>query len=1008
MSNDLLTTALGGLAALLIVALAVVGVVIWQKCKNAGGQTATEIGQDGSISNTAPAVPPIPANDKIGPTESLVDVAALVGSALLLKNGTFVRMIEVAPVDLESVDPTVKEKYWFRFADAMKAIRSPLSIQIVISTQPQNIAEYVERWEGAARRWKLLSERSADLAAGDRRERMAEAALENAAYLATLHQHLTPMQQRYIVVATFNPFPEAQMEKKREHLLNPKQVKGSLDKLEENLQLVKGAFSRFGLPLYDLDVAAMCQVLWEHYHHPQNILGGSLSPRSLMEDFGLRQSGPGEDRDRAPLHHLTQCPSREEFEGAASDPVKLADLLAPAMIDEQPNYVRVGDVVGRGYTFFDFDTRAEVDLSALLSFNADMTHALYMTPTDPAVIRQLLRDKETELKSGQVVDQQRGVVTNWGRQDAIATTERLRAEVEMTMQAPFSLHWFCMIWANDLQALERKCQQFETRLKVMGIRFYRATRLHLNLYQSLRPLNRRVFNTDGRNMSADSLGPLFPFVRREYYDPSGWDFGLHRGNGMLVCLNVMQEGQSNASQLVLGTPGAGKSVYLKRTVDTLLGLGHRVFVLDPEREYVRMAVDYGGSYIEMGKRAETPTFPMQFNNPSVEDPWLSAWTDIREILESLGGRALTPGELDALTIHFEDLLGEAGLVRNDPATWSRPLPTLKALADRLQNDPLGRKAGRVLTYSAEALVGGNQINILDINLDSDAPWQSAVQTLGAFVEVILGRSMEATEFNALVRAFEATMRIAGLDPKDSTTWNRIRPTLSALGKVLASDPDPVARALANVLFQYSNGIYSDLFNCQTNVDLQNTQFAVFGMRSLRENVEKSLAPVYAWQVLQYAWNAAVANAPSGQPFHLVIDEAWFILQQPGAAARIEAMARSLRKYNGTLIIASQEMSRIVSSPEAKAIANVGGIRVLFGQDSEDAARAIADMFGLSLAEQAAILRASRGEGLLIVGNRLRIPIYVSVNPSRLDFLSTNVAQQQAVARAIGRKAEPVL
>lgn len=1008
MPSDLMTTALGGMAALILVALGSVGFILWQKRKNLNRQSAISVGRDGSVADAVPSAPPIPANDKIGPTESLVDVVGLVGSALLLKNGTFVRMIEVAPVDLESVDPALKQKYWQRFAEAMKAIRSPLSIQIVISTQPQDIAEYIARWEGAAGQWQLLSERSTDLATSDRRARMSAAAIENAAYLTALNQHLTPMQQRYIVVATFNPFPEAQMDKKREHLLNPKQVKESLDKLEENVQLIRGAFARFSLPLYDLDPATMCQVIWEHYHHPQNILGGSLSPRNLMEEYESLRSGPDDELTGSPVRQLRQCPSQAEFEAAAMNPAALADLLAPALIDEQPNYVRVGDVVGRGYTFFDFDTRAEVDLSALLSFNADMTHALYMTPTDPAIIRQLLRDKETELKSGQVVDQQRGVVTNWGRQNAISSTEHLRAEVEMTMQAPFALHWFCMIWANDVLALERKCQQFETRLKVMGIRFYHATRLHLNLYQSLRPLNRRIFNTEGRNMSADSLGPLFPFARREYYDPTGWDFGMHRGNGLLVCLNAMQAGQSNASQLVLGTPGAGKSIYLKRTVDTLLTLGHRVFVLDPEREYVRLAVDYDGQYIEMGKRVETPAIPLQSDTTTTNDPWLTAWADVREIIESLGGRPLNAEELDALTIHYEAVLAEAGFLQTDPATWDKPKPTLKTLADRLKNDPVGRKAGRVLAYAAEALVGGNQINILDINLDSDTPWQSAMQTLGAFVEVILGRAMEATEFNALVRAFEATMRIAGIDPKDRTTWKRLRPTLAALEKVLASDPDPVARNLASVLFQYSNGIYSDQFNCQTNVDLQNTQFAVFGMRSLRENVEKSLAPVYVWQVLQYAWNAAVANAPSGQPFHLVIDEAWFILQQPGAAARIEAMARSLRKYNGTLIIASQEMSRIVASPEAKAIANVGGIRVLFGQDSEDAARAIADMFGLSQAEQGAILRASKGEGLLIVGNRLRIPIYVTVNPNRLDFLSTNVAQQQAVARAIGRKAEPIL
>ena len=63
---------------------------------------------------------------------------------------------------------------------------------------------------------------------------------------------------------------------------------------------------------------------------------------------------------------------------------------------------------------------------------------------------------------------------------------------------------------------------------------------------------------------------------------------------------------------------------------------------------------------------------------------------------------------------------------------------------------------------------------------------------------------------------------------------------------------------------------------------------------------------------------------------------------------------------------------------------------------------------LTEAEQSSITRAGKGEGLLIVGNRMRIPIYVAMNPMRLQYLSTNVEQQRAVAAASGRRREPVL
>jgi type IV secretory pathway VirB4 component len=249
----------------------------------------------------------------------------------------------------------------------------------------------------------------------------------------------------------------------------------------------------------------------------------------------------------------------------------------------------------------------------------------------------------------------------------------------------------------------------------------------------------------------------------------------------------------------------------------------------------------------------------------------------------------------------------------------------------------------------------------------------------------------------------------GFSAADPSTWkNKHRaPTLSALVDTLASDRNPRSHELAAVLQQYAYGLYADLFNHATTVDVSQSQFVVFGMRSLRENVEKSLAPVFAWQVLRLVWNEVVAGGAS-QPIHLFIDEAWYLLEQPGAAQRLERMARSFRKYNAALHLATQDANRLVASPEARVIAEIGRVKMLFGQESESAVRALGDIFGLSQPEQADLLRVGKGEGLLLLGNDLRLPLYVAVNPLRLGRLSTNREQQQAVARASGRKAQPVL
>jgi hypothetical protein len=180
---------------------------------------------------------------------------------------------------------------------------------------------------------------------------------------------------------------------------------------------------------------------------------------------------------------------------------------------ETGGYVQVGEALARGYEIYDFDPRVPVDFAALLAFTGDVPHA--------------------------------------------------RTEMEIALQAPYFLRWYAVLWANDPQTLEKKSQQFETQLKLRDLRYRRATRRHLSVVQSTRPVARAIYNLQPRNMSAEALSSFFPFIRREYLNPEGWHFGLHRGNGLLTSLDPFEEGRSNASEVIIVAPRSGKSVYLK-------------------------------------------------------------------------------------------------------------------------------------------------------------------------------------------------------------------------------------------------------------------------------------------------------------------------------------------------------------------------------------------------------------------------------------------------------------
>ncbi|MCC6190632.1 MAG: ATP-binding protein [Anaerolineales bacterium] len=923
---------------------------------------------------------------------------AFAAEAVVLDNGTFVRGVEVEPVDLERGDPAARQQFWGLFAAALRRLRAPLAIQLVIVTQPQDLEGYLKRWHTAAVDWQRRAESTNETVTKARRRRMLASAEEMAAFLTAAHEQLSPMQQRYFVVIAHNPFPEAISGKSRDKVLSEQVVTAALEQLQEYVQIVSTALSDIGLQLQPLSPASLCQALWGHYHHLPSILGTPRSPATAL-------SGDRNAPVWQPRPHINQCPTTADLEAAVREPEKLADILAPALIEEHEHYLRVGDVVARGYLLYDFDLRAPVDLASVVALPIDTTHALYLTAADPVQIRQLFKETETELKASTLVDARRGAVTNWGRQAAIQSVESARAELEIALQAPYFLHWYVLVWANDLDALDKKCREFETTLKVKDIRFYPATRRHLSVLQSTRPLARPAYKLKPRNMSAESLGSFFPFVRREYLDPEGWHFGLHRGNGLFVALNPFEGGQSNASELVIGAPGGGKSVYLKQTIETVLALGHRVFVIDPEREYLRLAIDFHAPYVELGKQGG----PARLDLPATADGYREGLVALGEQFEALSAGPLNEGQVLALTRAYQTICAQAGITPDQPAIWSKPAPLLNSLVANLLEGGSAESGelARVLGYAA-ALSGGHAINIMDINLASENPWSSAAESLAAFVEAILGERLGAPGFNALVECYQATMEKWGFHASDQSSWGASRPapTLAALVDTLSAHANPHSQGLAQVLLQYACGLYADLFNQPTSVNSGSAQLMVFGMRSLRENVERTLAPVFAWQVLRLVWNEVVA-AGASQPIHLFIDEAWYLLEQPGAAERLERMARSFRKYNAALHLATQDTQRLVSSPEARVIAEIARIKMLFGQESDSAVRRLGELFGLSPAEQADLLRARKGEGLLLFGTDVHLPLYVAVNPLRLARLATNREQQQAVAIASGRRAVAV-
>jgi hypothetical protein len=133
---------------------------------------------------------------------------------------------------------------------------------------------------------------------------------------------------------------------------------------------------------------------------------------------------------------------------------------------------------------------------------------------------------------------------------------------------------------------------------------------------------------------------------------------------------------------------------------------------------------------------------------------------------------------------------------------------------------------------------------------------------------------------------------------------------------------------------------------------------------------------------------------------LIIDESWVLVgarSTPEIASRVLELAKTIRGYNGILILASQDLADFLSMDDGrfgKGIINSCRIKLIM-QLEEAEARLVKEILNLSDNETAQITRYRRGEALLSLGNSR---ISLSIHSSRKEYDAITTASADITAR----------
>lgn len=188
--------------------------------------------------------------------------------------------------------------------------------------------------------------------------------------------------------------------------------------------------------------------------------------------------------------------------------------------------------------------------------------------------------------------------------------------------------------------------------------------------------------------------------------------------------------------------------------------------------------------------------------------------------------------------------------------------------------------------------------------------------------------------------------------------------------------------LCERLEKYISGSLSEVFNSQTNIQLDN-RLIIFDIKDLPESLRQIMMMI----ISNFVSNQVKANPEKRL---LVIDEGWLLLEHEESARFVAGLVRRARKYYLGVSIISQQANDFLKSDYGRAIASQSSLRILMRQDTTTIKNVVSE-FHLSEYEENFLLTCEKGDAL-IIADQNHVAVKVVAADKEHPLITTNPAE----------------
>ena len=306
-----------------------------------------------------------------------------------------------------------------------------------------------------------------------------------------------------------------------------------------------------------------------------------------------------------------------------TQPKDFPDLIAPAAVKFNTDHYTCGSMYRCTLALRSYPTTTEeLALLRRLGEKSGVTLSVYARQVTAAEEDRILHNAENknQLDRSSTNSMKQAVTAEANLQDVADLIATMRKNREPLIHCAV----FLDLAARDQEGLRDLREEVLSELTRSKLGADRLLLRQQDGFLSANPMGRNAFKSQyERVLPASSVANLYPFNYSGKTDPRGFYIGRDRyGSNIIVDLDRRGPDKTNASVLILGNTGQGKSYLLKLLLCNLLEAGKTVLCLDPEHELVDLCAQLGGCFIDLmgGAYRVNPLEPKLWDLGGDDDP----------------------------------------------------------------------------------------------------------------------------------------------------------------------------------------------------------------------------------------------------------------------------------------------------------------------------------------------------------------------------------------------------